>query len=83
MRKNNKIAGLYSLRWLALLLRKELQHLVLIKLNVSSTATANIQGSSVESLHTARYRLRKKIDLAKDLSLDEVIFSFKRLFYTP
>ncbi len=56
------------------LTRKEIQHCILIKLNTSSVESANILGISTQSVHTARYRLRKKLNLRQDQTLEEGIF---------
>ncbi len=53
--------------------RKELQHCVLIKLNTPPVEAANILGISTESVHTARYRLRKKLNLVRQESLEDTI----------
>ncbi len=45
----------------------------LIKLNFSSKEMAKILGISIESVHTNRYRLRKKVDLTRDKSLTEFV----------
>lgn len=47
----------------------------LIKLNLSSKEMAKLLGISVQSIHTNRYRLRKKLGLEKDVSLTEFIAS--------
>lgn len=44
-----------------------------IKLNLSSKKMASLLGISVESVHTIRYRLRKKLDLSSDINLEEFI----------
>ena len=43
----------------------------LIKLNMSSKEMAKLLGISVESVHTNRYRLRKKLGLSREMSLTE------------
>ncbi len=48
----------------------------LIKLNLSSKEMAQLLGISIESVHTSRYRLRKKLNLAKEVSLTEFITKF-------
>jgi len=45
----------------------------LIKLNLSSKEMAKLMGISIESVHTSRYRLRKKLKLTKEVSLTEFI----------
>lgn len=45
----------------------------LIKLDFSSKDMAKLMGISVESVHTNRYRLRKKLDLERDTNLTEFI----------
>ncbi|MFY0626902.1 MAG: hypothetical protein JXR07_11440 [Reichenbachiella sp.] len=47
----------------------------LIKLNFSSKDMAKLLGISVESVHTTRYRLRKKLDLDRKDNLEEFIAS--------
>lgn len=47
----------------------------LIKLNFSSKDIARLMGISVGSAHTTRYRLRKKLGLARDENLTEFISS--------
>ena len=56
--------------------RKELQHCALIKLNISSAEAANIMGITTESVHTSRYRLRKKLNLVRQESLEDAILKF-------
>ncbi|MFK7772717.1 MAG: tetratricopeptide repeat protein [Saprospiraceae bacterium] len=56
--------------------RKELQHCALIKLNISSAEAANIMGITTESVHTARYRLRKKFNLVRQESLEDAVLNF-------
>ncbi len=45
----------------------------LIKLDFSSKDMAKLMGISVESVHTNRYRLRKKLELERDTNLTEFI----------
>lgn len=45
----------------------------LIKLNFSSKDMAKLMGISVESVHTTRYRLRKKMKLSREVNLEEFI----------
>lgn len=47
----------------------------LIKLNMSSKEMAKLLGISIESVHTNRYRLRKKLALSRDTSLTEFVAS--------
>ncbi len=47
----------------------------LIKLNFSSKAISELLGISVESVHTIRYRLRKKLKLTRSTNLAEYIAS--------
>ncbi|MBX2817574.1 MAG: helix-turn-helix transcriptional regulator [Saprospiraceae bacterium] len=45
----------------------------LVKLNLSSKEMAKLLGISIESVHTNRYRLRKKLKLNRDVSLTEFV----------
>ena len=45
----------------------------LVKLNLSSKEMSKLMGISVESVHTNRYRLRKKLGLNRDVSLTEFV----------
>lgn len=47
--------------------------LSLLSLDLSSKDIAPIMGISVESVHTKRYRLRKKLNLASDISFNEFL----------
>lgn len=47
----------------------------LVKLNFSSKEMAKLLGISIESVHTTRYRLRKKLNLARSVNLTEFIAS--------
>jgi len=47
----------------------------LIKLNFSSKEMARLLGISVESVHTTRYRLRKKMGLDRSVNLEDFIAS--------
>lgn len=47
----------------------------LIKLNFSSKEMARLLGISVESVHTTRYRLRKKMGLERSVNLEDFIAS--------
>lgn len=51
----------------------DLKLCALIKLNFSSKDMAKLVGISVESVHTTRYRLRKKLNLTRDVNLTEFI----------
>ena len=45
----------------------------LVKLNLSSKEMAKLLGISIESVHTNRYRLRKKLGLGRETSLTEFV----------
>jgi len=45
----------------------------LIKLNFSSKDIAKLLGISVESVHTSRYRIRKKMNLSRSINLEDYI----------
>lgn len=47
----------------------------LIKLNFSSKEMARLLGISVESVHTSRHRIRKKMNLERSINLEEYINS--------
>ncbi len=51
----------------------DLKLCALIKLNFSSKDMARLMGISVESVHTTRYRLRKKLALSRAVNLTEFI----------
>ena len=51
----------------------DLKLCALIKLNFSSKDMAKLMGISVESVHTTRYRLRKKLGLTRKVNLTEFI----------
>ena len=51
----------------------DLKLCALIKLNFSSKEMAQLLGISVESTHTFRYRLRKKLNLTREVNLTEFI----------
>lgn len=53
----------------------ELKLCALLKLNLNMKETAAIMGISPESVKTARYRLRKKLQLSKDDSLTDFVMS--------
>ncbi|MDV7186031.1 tetratricopeptide repeat protein [Lutibacter sp. TH_r2] len=48
----------------------------LVKLNFSSKDMSKLLGISVESVHTSRYRLRKKLELNRNDNLEEFINKF-------
>lgn len=48
----------------------------LIKLNFSSKEMAKLLGISIESVHTSRYRLRKKLGLEREDNLTEFVAKF-------
>ena len=48
----------------------------LVKLNFPSKDMARLLGISVESVHTSRYRLRKKLGLGRTENLEEFISNF-------
>ncbi|WP_111706208.1 tetratricopeptide repeat protein [Lutibacter citreus] len=48
----------------------------LVKLNLSSKDMASLLGISIESVHTSRYRLRKKLKLSRKDNLEEYINTF-------
>lgn len=54
---------------------KEIRHCILIRLNIVPEDAASILGISVVSVHKARYRLRKKLELAHKTSLENFINS--------
>jgi tetratricopeptide (TPR) repeat protein len=51
----------------------ELRLLALLKMNLSSKEIANILNISAEGIKKARYRLRKKLDLTTEESLQELV----------
>lgn len=53
----------------------DLKICALIKLNFTSKEMSSLMGISVESVHTSRYRLRKKLGLEKEQSLSYFINS--------
>ncbi|MEL6194490.1 MAG: tetratricopeptide repeat protein, partial [Bacteroidota bacterium] len=55
--------------------QRDLKLCALIKLNFSCKEMAKLLGISVESAHTSRYRLRKKLNLTRDVNLTEFIAS--------
>ncbi len=56
--------------------QKDLKVCALIKLNFSSKDMASLLGISVESVHTSRYRLRKKLNLERSENLSDFIAQF-------
>ncbi|CAM3502336.1 tetratricopeptide repeat-containing protein [Zobellia roscoffensis] len=66
----NKITSLYPK-----LSQADQKICALIKLNFSSKEMARLLGISVESVHTTRYRLRKKMKLERSVNLEEYISS--------
>lgn len=53
----------------------ELRLLALLKMNLSSKEIANILNISPEGIKKARYRLRKKLDIATENSLQDLVLS--------
>lgn len=53
----------------------DLKVCALVKLNFSSKEMAHLLGISIESVHKARHRLRKKINLERDVNLTSFIAS--------
>ncbi|WP_165780069.1 tetratricopeptide repeat protein [Hanstruepera neustonica] len=53
----------------------ELRLMALLKMNLSSKEIANILNISSEGIKKARYRLRKKLDLSSDDSLQDLVIS--------
>lgn len=47
----------------------------LIKLNMSSKEMSRLLGISVESVHTSRHRIRKKMELSRNINLEDYINS--------
>lgn len=58
------------------LTQTDLKICALIKLNFSSKDMASLLGISVESIHTSRYRLRKKLKLKRNDNLVEFISGY-------
>jgi len=54
----------------------DLKLCALVKLNFSSKEMSSLLGISIESVHTSRYRLRKKLNLERNDNLTEFIASF-------
>ena len=53
----------------------ELRLLALLKMNLSSKEIANILNISLEGIKKARYRLRKKLDISTEDSLQDLVLS--------
>ena len=53
----------------------ELRLMALLKMNLSSKEIANILNISPEGIKKARYRLRKKLDITSDESLQDLVLS--------
>lgn len=53
----------------------ELRLMALLKMNLSSKEIANILNISAEGIKKARYRLRKKLDISSDDSLQDLVLS--------
>ena len=53
----------------------ELRLLALLKMNLSSKEIANILNISQEGIKKARYRLRKKLDITKEESLQDMVMT--------
>jgi DNA-binding CsgD family transcriptional regulator len=53
----------------------ELRLLALLKMNLSSKEIANILNISQEGIKKARYRLRKKLNIATEDSLQDLVLS--------
>lgn len=53
------------------LTQRDLKLCALIKLNFSSKKMAKLLGISIESTHTSRHRLRKKLNLTRNINLTE------------
>lgn len=54
----------------------DLRVCALMRLNLSTKDMARLQGLSVRGIETARYRLRKKLNLPSDVSLNEFMIDF-------
>ena len=54
----------------------EAKHCALIKLNFDSKEMAQILNISVQSVHTSRYRIRKKMGLDTEVNLENYVASF-------
>jgi tetratricopeptide (TPR) repeat protein len=57
------------------LTQNDLQMCAYIKLNLATKEIARLMNIAPESVNTSRYRLRKKLQLKEDQTLDEFIFS--------
>ncbi|GAA0881161.1 hypothetical protein GCM10009119_41310 [Algoriphagus jejuensis] len=58
------------------LTQADLKICALVKLNFSSKEMASLLGISIESVHTSRYRLRKKFDIDRNENLVEFIAGY-------
>ncbi|WP_373400021.1 hypothetical protein V8V91_10595 [Algoriphagus halophilus] len=58
------------------LTQTDLKICALVKLNFSSKEMASLLGISIESVHTSRYRLRKKFNIDRNENLGEFIAKF-------
>ncbi|WP_339751075.1 hypothetical protein [Algoriphagus aquimarinus] len=58
------------------LTQTDLKICALVKLNFSSKEMASLLGISIESVHTSRYRLRKKFNIDRNENLGEFISKF-------
>ena len=52
---------------------KELKLLAYLKVGLSNKQIANIQNTTISAVHKMRYRIKKKIKLDTDTSLDDFI----------
>lgn len=55
----------------------DLKLCVLLRLNYSTKEIASMQGVSVRGVETARYRLRKKLNLMEDVNLNDFLITFE------
>ncbi|MGB5236435.1 MAG: LuxR C-terminal-related transcriptional regulator, partial [Flavobacteriaceae bacterium] len=55
--------------------KNELRLMALLKMNLSSKEIATILNISSEGIKKARYRLRKKLDISSEESLQEMVLS--------
>ena len=62
---------------LKILKQTDLKICALVKLNFPSKDMAKLLGISVESVHTSRHRLRKKLGLERNDNLEEFINKFE------
>ena len=54
----------------------ELKHCALIKLNLDNLEMSKILNISLQSVHTSRYRIRKKLNLLQEENLSNYIARF-------